>query len=1049
MAVSGRQTAVGYGGGRRRRAAATRRPAMLLAILALSLPLVLAERAAGADGASAGAGTTARSLLAGAVSLSAGAGRERLVSQPVLAAIELAAAGEKTGRAPDGAEWAVGSDLIASGAMVVRLRPGHPGKEVAEPGTRAMPAFPLPVAAAPWIEPAPDDPFTDVRVVFLTADGAEALAAALAAWRALPDVAWAEPYHIHRTTAVPDDPLFPVQGHLAAVGAPGAWDNARGAWRPWTVAVVDAGFDPAHEDLAANLLLNHDDPPNGLDDDGNGLVDDHRGWNFAAGSDQLDAFASTTPASIAHGTHVAGIVGAVTDNGRGVAGVTWNGPVLAVAVGDPGRELQVVFGYQGIVYAVRRGAKIINCSWGRALNSSLLEREVIDHAAAHGAIVIAAAGNEGNAFPFYPAAYPGVFAVAAVNDDGQRHASSGYGPWVSLAAPGVEVLSLLPGGTTGRMTGTSMAAPVVAGAAALIWGDSPGDGGEAALVRLQAASAPAAVGAGDGDAGIGAGVLDVASALAYPGPGYRIVTVRHDGGEPDGCLLPGQTVALWPRWRNVLADGRGPVTVRVSTSSPHAVVLAGETTLPPLPAGLHGEVREPLLLSVAADAPVGALIPLTWTLAGPSDPGGLRRPWYQDRQVTELSVSRLFVDLAEGELRLTLGGNGRLGFTGRGGGNGGDGRGVRYIPAGSLEGEGAGGNLLFEGALLLGTGPQRLSDAARYSSLGAFLPVFRPASPQQAPRALPPLGLPGGRRLARAAAVFEDSPVDPPHTHAPLPVRVRWVALAPLDADPPGTALLLVAVINTGHETLAGLRYGMFLDWDLPPAARNTTVYNPQTRTAAVFAAERPDGLTVAASLVPEGDEASHFRAIANEGGQPEGAWGIYDGFTKLEKWQALSDPAGPQAVLSRDVSQVLAAGPVQLAPGDSARFVLVLAAGHDQRQALANAAAGRRLADEVLSAPAAAPLPAFFWAGLPDPNPGNGGVGVAVAGNPLVPWRLLVYDLRGRLVRAQPSRLLPGGGRLEWDGRADNGRSAASGSYILRIEHGAAAAARKVTLVR
>ena len=999
-------------------------------------------------GAGSGPGVAAREMLASVARLDGAATRARLRGLPMSRLSDGASKTVPTGHAQSGPAGGAGAEVLL-GVVVLSL--GEESAVWPAVGNVPPPALPddvRPAAWGPWGEGRGAAALGDVRLVFLDGDLAPDEAARRLA--ALPGVVFAEPYFVHRAAALPNDPLLGEQLNLVLVGAEAAWDLSRGETHPEPVAIVDGGIDITHPDLAANILLNAADPPNGLDDDGNGFVDDTRGWNFAAGTDDPAAFAAVTPAAVRHGTHVAGLVAAVANNGRGVAGLTWNDRVLCVAAGDATRDDAVVFGYQGILYAAERGARVINCSWGRQLTTSLLEQAVLARVHELGALVVAAAGNDAQAFPFYPAAYPEVIGVVNVTDDGQPHYSTNYGSWVDLAAPGVDVLSLFPGDALGRLTGTSMASPLVAAAAALLWGREPALDAAGVALRLRVTAASLAASAGAAAAGLGNGLLDVAGALTWTGPGYALagVEVSEEAGDADGVVEPGESVLLRPRWRNLLGNGQAPVAVRLACLSPHATVTQDSATLAPLATAEVAGVDRPLRLTIAPTAPVGTVLTLTWALTGPE----AGTP-YRDRQASELVVTPLFHDLADGEVKVTLAANGRLGFAGRGGGDGRDGAGVRYVPIGQLDGNGPLDNLLFEGALLVGTGPDRVSDAARYSGNGAYQRDFNPGSSHDAPRALAVLPLPGGReRVARVAAAFRDDLSTNPQ-QVPLPVEVHWLGLAPLDAQPPGVTLLLTSVINRGAATLVGLRYGYFLDWDLngggffPAFSANSTAWDEASGAGLVWRDDLADGQSVATALVPEGQEPTLFRAVTNDGSA--GGWGIYDGFLDAEKWEALAAADGPLAAVSTDVSQVLAGGPVDLAPGDSVRFVLVLAVGATRAAAKIHVAGGRELAGRVLQAPIWSSPPESFAVGPPFPNPWNGRVALPVSGNPLAPWELLVYDLRGRLIRRFAPRLLATGEPLSWDGRDDRGRPVPAGGYLLRAGQAGAAATRQVVLVR
>jgi len=265
----------------------------------------------------------------------------------------------------------------------------------------------------------------------------------------------------------PNDPMFLAgqQWALEKVRAPGAWYISQG--HGITVAVVDTGVELSHADLADGLWSNGGEiAGNGVDDDGNGYVDDVYGWDFADGDNgPWDEHG--------HGTHVAGIVGATTDNGIGVAGMGWGVTVMPVRVLDAtgnGSDWEVA---QGIRYAVDNGAQVVNLSLGGAGGGDALE-QAVQYAQGKGALVIAAAGNWGVSMPFYPAYYAGVIGVSATDESDARPSFSNYGSYVDIAAPGDNILSTKPAPVDyGLLDGTSMATPMVSGLAALLWTEHP------------------------------------------------------------------------------------------------------------------------------------------------------------------------------------------------------------------------------------------------------------------------------------------------------------------------------------------------------------------------------------------------------------------------------------------------------------------------------------------------------------------------------------------------------------------------------------------------
>jgi hypothetical protein len=308
---------------------------------------------------------------------------------------------------------------------------------------------------------------------------AEQAAAELAAD---PDVAYAEPDYISHLDFVPDDPFFSTNGSwgqpypdlwgLQVAGAAAAWEESTGGGV--TVAVVDGGVAP-HADVAANLWENPGEVANGMDDDGNGYVDDLRGWDFFNNdNDPEDQFG--------HGTHVAGTIAAIGNNGTGIVGMAWRSRVMAVKGFGPGGSAPTSLLAQAIVYAAENGADVINCSFGGPGFTQVMTDAVLT-ARALGVIVVASAGNSGTLVgSTEPAGLPGVIAVSAMTPFDEVASFSNHGDQVSVAAPGVDVLSLLApapplgpvvAGEYVRLSGTSMAAPHVAGLAALLLAAQP------------------------------------------------------------------------------------------------------------------------------------------------------------------------------------------------------------------------------------------------------------------------------------------------------------------------------------------------------------------------------------------------------------------------------------------------------------------------------------------------------------------------------------------------------------------------------------------------
>jgi len=331
-------------------------------------------------------------------------------------------------------------------------------------------------------------------------------------------VEFAEPNYIRQVDTV-NDPLYPQQWALFRINAQLGWEIEKGLASPVVVAVVDTGVDLNHPDLVNVLVPGYDfvnNDPEPMDDNG-------------------------------HGTHVAGIIAAQVNNLIGVAGLSWGAkimPVKALNAGGVGTDLAAA---NGIIWAVDRGAKVVNLSFGGTDFSATLQN-AIAYAYSKGALVIAAAGNEaekGNPV-VYPAALDQVLAVGATDNNDSKASFSSYGSYLDLVAPGTGIISTSLDDAYSYKSGTSMAAPHVAGLAALLFSREPGIGPEEIRRRIEQSADD--LGPPGRDDFYGYGRINVVRALGQVNQG------RQGGGEiigrmvnPAGQAIPGAAVRAGER----------------------------------------------------------------------------------------------------------------------------------------------------------------------------------------------------------------------------------------------------------------------------------------------------------------------------------------------------------------------------------------------------------------------------------------------------------------------------------------------------------------------
>jgi len=340
-------------------------------------------------------------------------------------------------------------------------------------------------------------------------------------------VAYAEPDFVAEVAGSPDDPGFVDQWAMVKVEAPQAWEVTTGNISI-NIAILDTGVDLDHPDLASKIISN---------------------VNFSGSNTADDIYG--------HGTHVAGIAAAITNNGIGVTGLGYDSSIMNVKVlGDTGGGAYSGIA-AGIIWAADNGAQIINMSLGGWSSSQTLE-DAVNYAWSKGVIIVAAAGNLGSTAPIYPAYYTNCLAVAATDANDARASFSNHGAWVDVAAPGVSIYSTLKDDGYGYMSGTSMASPHIAGLAGLVLttvSDTNGDGKLNDEVRSRIESTCDDIGV----SGIGYGRINAARAVGdvapvLPGKISGRVTNAEDGSPIAGATVSDGT-------RTTTTDASGEYTI--------------------------------------------------------------------------------------------------------------------------------------------------------------------------------------------------------------------------------------------------------------------------------------------------------------------------------------------------------------------------------------------------------------------------------------------------------------------------------------------------------
>ncbi len=433
----------------------------------------------------------------------------------------------------------------------------------------------------------------------------------------LPEVEYVSPNGYMRFDEEPDDPYYSRQWHLVNIGAVRAWDVAKG--HPRVVnCVLDDGLDLFHPDIEPNLWINPAEDRNGngrfdtlsypdgdidgIDQDMNGYADDVVGWDFLYG-DPIPMPDGTDT----HGTHCWGIINAVTNNGIGVAGTTWNSRSMAFHCGSGG-GISIFAAIGAIYYLVPLNTWAISMSFGSGSPYQPMA-DACQYAWDSGLVLFASAGNEGGEYVRYPACYPNVENVAASRANDTRASWSNYGTWVDVTAPGENIYATVSrvAGSYAAMDGTSMSAPLAAGVACWIKSFDTTISNATCIQMLHDACDPMPDSLYE-EGKLGAGRVSMANVILprfYCNLSLAGWRFNDNAGNGNGRPDPGETAALIVTYSNA-AGWRNATNVSATLTviGTDVTVVKNTATFPDIPAGGSGNCSaDSFVIQLAPDAP--------------------------------------------------------------------------------------------------------------------------------------------------------------------------------------------------------------------------------------------------------------------------------------------------------------------------------------------------------------------------------------------------------------------------------------------------------------
>ncbi len=837
-------------------------------------------------------------------------------------------------------------------------------------------------------------------------------------------VEWAEPVYLRKPSYNPNDPSLTGQWYLAKVRATEAWNVSRQSTSV-LIGIVDTGVWINHPDLKSGIWVNQAEiPGNGIDDDHNGFVDDVNGWDFGDNDNNPAPKKDGTIDLRWHGTEVAGVAGAVTDNGIGIASVGFNPKLMSVKSSQDGdKDQYIISAYKAIVYAADNGADIINCSFG-STSSSQAEREAVAHACSLGCLVVAAAGNGSSGEPEYPASLPNVLSATATGETDFLASFSSYGYTVDVSAPGMNMYTTTSESGYAFVDGTSFCSPLTVSLAALVKGLHPSWNGLQVGEQVRISSVDIGAVNPQFRDEMGRGRIDAYRALTLKSPSIRLdttVLVEGPGANMDGVFDPGEELLLTFRLKNFL-EGSTAITVVFSSPGTDVTLTNGTFLIPSLGTLQACEnTGNPVRIKISKSAARGQAVMVSAVLQAD---GG-----YQDADYFHFDISDSYATIRGKYAALTVTAMGRLGLADI---NTEQGEGFVYREEGSL---------LFEGAVMAGFSVDTLSDVARGVDGSKQNKDF-----ETTPGGEIKITRPGTLGDEQGMANFSDEAAVPS-----LHLGVNLSAFAFKDTLDGDYVLLAYRLYSMSTAPIRRLYFGLFTDWDVTgdqDAWRNLAGYDRDLMLGYVY--ERVSGVCGGLAVVSKGG-AGAYKSIVNKNEiYPDAG-----GYTKREKWQHLSggiqDVPGTEET---DYSNVLGVGPLTVNPGDTVLVGFALAGGiglNDLKSHVQEAKAKwQMLFEKTHAADVRGPIPSAFRLYDAFPNPFNAGTVIRYD----LPERnrvvLTVHDVTGREVAHLVDSVQdPGPQETRWDGKSASGSSVPSGVYFCRIHAGEWTRVRKLSLVR
>jgi subtilisin family serine protease len=683
---------------------------------------------------------------------------------------------------------------------------------------------------------------------------------------------YVEPVYKRDFLFTPNDPQLATQYHLNIIKALQAYDIAKGDTNT-VIGISDTGVDIAHPDLNANIKRNYADPIDGIDNDFDGYMDNFMGWDLAS-NDNNPQYQSHV-----HGVHVSGIASAVTNNSVGIAGVGFNCKFMPLKIMNESGYLTA--GYESIVYAADHGCAVVNCSWG-GMGYSKYEQDVVTYATVNqNCLVIGAAGNSNSEDPFYPASYKYVLSVAATNQVDKKWDGSSYNEYVDISAPGELIYSTLGGGSYGLSSGTSMAAPVVAGVAGIVKSVYP------SLTALQLAELLKSsadlidtVNSPQFEGKLGTGRVNLLSAISDVSKPGILLQSYNISDNNDEVWVNGDTLFVVCSFKNIMADAKN-LLVKISVPSPYVSVLSSYFNVGDLNQwGVVTNNQQVFKLLLKNNIPPNHSFKMVFNYIADN---------YRSSECVQITANEDLINLTVNNIKTSISSKGYLGYN-------------NFYQSQGLGVIYKNNSLLFNGSLIIGNAITQVSDNLM-SDAGKIDEDFFPL-------------LKATRLIDNPISDFDVSSKfdDRMASSSRLNVSVTQKNYAWKDEPNSNFIFYNYKIVNEGITPIGSFYTGLFADWDIKNPELNKAAFINSLNLIYAFSTQ-PNSPYVGIKILSHGSLIKYYALDMVDDKKIK----LDNGFSSEEKFIMLTgnqDIAGNGA--GTDVASYLGAGPFNLETYDT-----------------------------------------------------------------------------------------------------------------------------------